>query len=434
MLRVACYGYVKKDSGSVSGANFLILEELLKRGIQIDFFGWKSFNYPAELIGHEHFRFIDLPDKAFLRKSLKRVLPKQLHSLFDRTLGGMIQNLYSQQRDDRILRDAIATESAQTPYDLVLFLGLYAPIRVGGMPTISWAQGTPNTEWPYIKKLRQQIVQYCGWLPYLQFKFFYMLKNPRLRAALEHSDFYICGSQWSRQQMIAYGLAETAVKVLPYPMDLELFKPQLQAYRKNQQKTFLWLGRIDPRKRLDLLMQAYALLLQERQDVHLKIIGSFRHTKGFKTLIDSFEFPSHIDYQSSIDRKDVPALIQSCAVVIQPSEGENFGSSVAEALCCGIPVVLGATNGTREFTVPSCAFIFEDYTPESLKQTMAKVLDSLDQSPVEIALEARQTAERNFAIAKVIDSLEGILQEAAASYLQEVDDSAQTRLDQACSS
>jgi len=62
------------------------------------------------------------------------------------------------------------------------------------------------------------------------------------------------------------------------------------------------------------------------------------------------------------------------------------------------------------------------------------VLDSLDQSPVEIALEARQTAERNFAIAKVIDSLEGILQEAVASYLQEVDDSAQTRLDQACSS
>jgi len=412
VLRVACYGYVKKDSGSVSGANFLILEELLKREVQIDFFGNENFNYLTELQKYKIFRFIELPNKSFFRRSIKQVLPKQVHKLFDRTLGGLIDNLYSINRDNRIMQSAIGVEHIQKPYNLALSLGLYSPFGIADVPIISWAQGTPNTEWLYIKKLRQQIVQYCGWLPYLQFKFFYMLKNPRLRAALKHSDLYICGSQWSRQKMIAYGLNGSAVKVLPYPIDLNRFNPGSEKLAGESRKTFLWLGRIDPRKRLDLLMEAYALLLKDRQDVHLKIIGSLRHTQGYKTLIDTFDFPEYVEYQPSVEQKNIPDLIRSCSVVIQTSEGENFGSAIAEALCCGIPVLLGSTNGTREFTSPSCCFMFEHYTPENIKEKMNKALNTIEQSSVEIAMEARKTAEKNFSTVKVVDDLEAIFKDA----------------------
>jgi len=416
MLKIACYGYIKKDGGSVTGANFLILQELLNRGVQIDFFGWKNFNYPVELVGHENFRFIELPDKAFLRKSLKRFLPQKFHSLFDRTLGGLIQNLYSEKRNQQILHDAIATEHEQQPYDLLVFLSLYAPFRVFDIPVVSWTQGTPNAEWFYIQRLREKIIQYCGLLTYLQFKFFYWLKNPRVKASLKNTDVFICESEWSREQMLACGLQPNVLKVLPYPIDLEVFQPGTQPKAVDRKKTFLWLGRIAPRKRLDLLIEAYTLLLEERQDVHLKIIGGFKHVKGYKKLVDEFEQPEFIEYRESIDRQLIPDLIRACDVVIQTSEGENFGSAVAEGLGCGVPAVVGPTNGTRGFASPGCCFVFEEYTPESVKQTMLEVLDNLEETSTEIALEARKIAEKNFAIAHVVDELQAVFQDTVARF------------------
>ncbi len=119
--------------------------------------------------------------------------------------------------------------------------------------------------------------------------------------------------------------------------------------KQTDTKVFLWLGRSEPRKRLDLLLEAYGLLLQGRQDVRLKIIGGFVWASGYKQLIDRFEYPEYLKYQPSIDRAKVPELMAQCDMLIQPSEGENFGFSVAEALCCGLPVIVGPTNGTKDF-------------------------------------------------------------------------------------
>ena len=181
-------------------------------------------------------------------------------------------------------------------------------------------------------------------------------------------DIIICGSQWSKyrfkDRLIKYGLKSKTVKVLPYPIDINYFKSNSfhSNKKRSESKLFLWLGRSEPRKRLDLLLDAYALLLQERQDVRLKIIGGFAWAPGYKKLIDNFEFPEYLEYQPSIDRAKVPELMAQCDVLIQPSEGENFGLSVAEALCCGLPVIVGPTNGTKDF-ISSSSFVFEDYTP-----------------------------------------------------------------------
>ncbi len=43
-----------------------------------------------------------------------------------------------------------------------------------------------------------------------------------------------------------------------------------------------------------------------------------------------------------VPREAVPDLIRQATAVVQVSENENFGSSIAEALACGVPVVAGA--------------------------------------------------------------------------------------------
>ena len=60
--------------------------------------------------------------------------------------------------------------------------------------------------------------------------------------------------------------------------------------------------------------------------------------------------------------QEVPALLREATVLVQTSENENFGSSVAEALACGTPVVVGPSNGTADY-IDEHSMIFGDYEP-----------------------------------------------------------------------
>lgn len=406
MLRIACYGYAERHGGSSASANFLILEELLKRGFQIDFYGLRDLVYTQELFEYKNFHYVAF---SSLMETFRKVLPSRLNE----SIMPIAFPLFFYRSYYQALQREILAKHQVKQYDLLLFLGLYSPFKIADIPAISWPQGPPQTEWFFIQKHRNTLIALCGIAPYIQLMVFYALKAIRARSEVKISDILICNSQWTKDQLVLYKVKPEIVKVLPYAIGTDFFRVNNSGTAQNRgdTKVFLWLGRIDPRKRLDLLLKAYALVLQERQDVKLKIVGRIGYAKGYKKLIDNFEFPNHIEYQPHIDRLKVPELMAQCDILVQPSEGENFGLSVAEALCYGLPVIVGPTNGTKDYINPS-SFIFEAYNPESLKETMLQAIQAVEQDRDKLTLEARQTAEKNFSVYSIVDRLQGIFQEA----------------------
>jgi glycosyltransferase involved in cell wall biosynthesis len=414
-LRIACYGFVEKNSGSVASANFLILEELLKRGWQIDFYSWRVFPKPQDLFQYHNFRYFEIPDKSWLRAFLTR-LPRPLSQFLEKTLYPLAHLLFVYDSDNKVMRQEILSNHHSDKYDLLLFLGLYAPFRIEDIPVIAWAQAPPQTEWFFIRKLRNQIMELCGLVLYLKLTIFYFGRSFRARKEVKNSDVLIVGSQWSKEQLVLYGVPGDSIWSLPFPIDIDAFRGDcaISEPKRRDTKVFLWLGRCDPRKKLDLMLQAYRLLLKERQDVRLRIIGKMGYAEGYKKLIEQFEFPDYLDYQPFIERVKVKELMAQCDILIQPSEGENFGSSVAEAMCCGLPVIVGPTNGTKDY-ISSSSFVFSAYEPESLKKTMVQAIQAVEQDRDGLAIDARKTAEKNFNISRVVNCLEEIFQKALNS-------------------
>jgi glycosyltransferase involved in cell wall biosynthesis len=406
-LRIACYGFVSKGGGSIIGANFLILEELLKREVQIDFYGRKNYIYPQELCKYQNFNYFDV------KPSLIQVFSELLPSSFKKIIMPIINLSLAHKPSTQLFQQAVVANHQVNKYDLLLSLGYHSGFRIKNVPVISWLQGPPQSSWYFIQKLSKKIISLCGIGLYIKLKVFYALKAKQAKSEFGFSDVFICGSQWSKDWLISYGIKPKKIEILPYSVDLNFFKLNSSRPNKKQSdsKVFLWLGRSEPRKRLDLLLEAHTLLLQERQDVQLKIFGGFIWAQGYKKLIDHFEFPQYLEYKPSIDRAKVPELMEQCDVLIQSSEGENFETSVAEALCCGLPVIVGPTNGTKDFISPS-SFVFEEYTAESLKKTMFQAIEAIEQKREKLALDARETAENNFSVYKIVDSLENIFQEA----------------------
>ncbi|SHL06477.1 glycosyltransferase family 4 protein [Rhodothermus profundi] len=407
-MRIACYALVEQHAGSVASANYLVLEELLRRGHQVDLFAKADFvRKPEGLARWPNFHY-------------RGVLLKELLALRDRwrsLLRGGLERIVEDwiyRKHLEVIARRVAVQHRQDPYDVLLFLGVGAQFQVGGVPVVAWLQGPPQTEWQAIRRLRDRLIELSGRTLYWKLWAFYRHRQRTARRELARCQAVICGSQWSRQHVIAFGVPAERVFALPYPFDLELFCPRpATPPRYPGRRTLLWLGRIDPRKRLDLMLDAFALLLKKRRDVHLEIIGRFTYAPEYRRLIETFPFPEHLTYAPAIARLEVPELLRSVDVVVQPSEDENFGSTVAEALCCGRPVVLGPTNGTGEYC-GEAAFRFERYTPEALCRALETALQAVETDPARLAQVARQTAEQQFDVRRIVDQLEAILARTTA--------------------
>ncbi|CAN5415247.1 hypothetical protein BH10PLA1_BH10PLA1_03440 [soil metagenome] len=402
-LRIACFAFAEEHSGSVSSANFLMLRELLKRGHQIDFFNKRTFLYPEALTQFPNFRYVDTHNKIgeFLSQWLNKI-PTPI----TRFIAGRIDA----RTFARIVVLAMRREHREKPYDLQLFLGITSYGRLANIRTVSWVQGPPMTDGYSIPRHKQQIVQLCGRLMYLQLRAYAWWRGMIGLPPLRNSDYFITGSSWSCGELAKFGVARERAFAIPYPIDLEAFVPNRPPALPDE-PSVLWLGRIVPRKRLDLFLNAAEMLIERGVKLRLTIIGGFAFVPGYRKLIDAFKFPDRLTYKPSIERTNVCQLMSQTDLVLQPSECEDFASTPAEALACGVPVVIGPTNGTRDYT-DNAAIVFDRYDATSVADAVEQMLKQIRQAPAEVADRSRATAERHFRLAGIVDQLEAILYDA----------------------
>jgi glycosyltransferase involved in cell wall biosynthesis len=402
---IVAYGFVDREGGSVASASYLILKRLLERGHAIEFHAIDGFIKPAGLIGRPGFTYVPTaiaPIRAGWR-IVETAVPRRL--LKGVTFG--YAQLSNAAHERKIARE-IRRRHAANPFDVLLVLGMLPPFRVAGLPCVSWPQGAPNGEWNALQSLRDIVVRHGGAAIYRALGALYAYKQSCARRAIRRADILICGSRWSVENWVSLGVPRADCHALPYPVALDHFRPDRRDSRDPSVTTFLWLGRIVPRKRLDLLLDAYQRLRRDRQDIRLKIIGRFEYVGQMRALLDHFGPEDGVEYREFVARDDVPALLRSVDVLVQPSENEDIGSSVLEALACGTLPIVGPTNGTLDYLSPS-SIVFDAYTPESLKSAMTHAIAILQAKRAEIATEVRAQAERTFSIDAVVTGVEATL-------------------------
>jgi glycosyltransferase involved in cell wall biosynthesis len=411
-VRLGVSGFVSEQAGSVASANALLLRELLLLGHKIDFFSKSSFVDPRPAVGDlEGFRFFNVtntgPDR--LRQRLSRV-----------PVAGFLAGLVDSTTYSRLLVSEMTRKHAEERYDLCLWLGEFSRGRTNALPVVSFLQGPPGTDARSIVERFDEIKALAGFGKAIKWRTLALLRLSRIGLPpLALTDYFIVGSQISKETLkTVYGVRNERIFTLPYPIDLNLFHLNvLRPFGSGEGAGSLracWLGRVIPRKRLDLFLDGAALAIREGIDVRLTLVGGIGFVPGYEKLIEAFPFPDRLRWERGIPRAKVPALLGEHDVLVQPSDEENFGSSVAEAQACGLPVIVGRTNGNSDYLCSRDIHLRDD-RPETLASALRELSLRKAEGRLGDPAESRRCAEQYFSLDRVTKSLVGILQSVIAA-------------------
>lgn len=125
----------------------------------------------------------------------------------------------------------------------------------------------------------------------------------------------------------------------------------------------IFIGRIHPKKGCDLLIEAFHRTLALDPDWHLLIVGpdQVNWRADLERLSQTLGIKDRITWAGLLrDERKWSALAVS-EIFVLPSHQENFGIVVAEALACGIPVLISnQVNIWREIKSEHAGFVEED--------------------------------------------------------------------------
>ena len=97
------------------------------------------------------------------------------------------------------------------------------------------------------------------------------------------------------------------------------------------------MGRLDPGKRFDLVIDSFADVAPDHPDWRLVILGDGPERGALAERIDRHGLSERIALPGAVARPD--SVLERCRLFVLASDYEGFPNALCEAMACGLPVV-----------------------------------------------------------------------------------------------
>jgi glycosyltransferase involved in cell wall biosynthesis len=223
-----------------------------------------------------------------------------------------------------------------------------------------------------------------------------------LRMAGRRSQLVAAATPGLLEECLTLGFSPGKLALLPNGLVLPPF-PVRSSYREGS--LIVTVGRLEPPKRHDLLLEAVASIATERE-LELVLVGSGAHKSELKERARTLGIAERVTFTGFVH--DPHRYISSADVFALATDHEGFGNVVVEALACGVPTVVSDVPYGPRFILGTTR-IGRLVKPGSAAMLAEALRLALDRAPTdEERAEGRRRAE-DFSIDRVAARFEEII-------------------------
>lgn len=203
---------------------------------------------------------------------------------------------------------------------------------------------------PFVATARGSDVTQIGEMP-----------RPRARIleACKSAAHIITVSQSLNDRLVAMGVSADKISTLRNGIDSEKFHPVDEARAEVCRDTglsmdkpiVLFAGWLIPRKRVDIVLRAVALL----PDVQVLIVGDGPLASQLQALARQLNIEYRAVFVGKKAPDKMPKFFSAANLLCLPSEREGWANVMLEAMACGAPVVARAVDGALELITSEVA-------------------------------------------------------------------------------
>lgn len=183
-------------------------------------------------------------------------------------------------------------------------------------------------------------------------------------------------------ELRSMGVPSQNISIAPCGVDIDAFSPDGPAEPRDLPHRIVSIGRLVPRKGVDLVILALGILAaQGMDDVELVVAGSAEGPAArdpeiarLRQIARGCGVEDRVIFRGPVARDSVPALLRSADAVVCTPWYEPFGIVPLEAMACGVPVVAAAVGGLIDTVIDGVTGM---HVPPRNAQAVAEALAEL---------------------------------------------------------
>jgi glycosyltransferase involved in cell wall biosynthesis len=207
--------------------------------------------------------------------------------------------------------------------------------------------------------------------------------------SIKNATRIIAVSQATKKDILKFypQITENKISVVHHGFDVQLFSQKisqqeseelLKNYKLKAKSYILYVGAIQPRKNLEVLIEAFEKVkiksASRRTELKLVIAGApaWQYEATLEKIAQS-KFKKDIIVTGTVPFADLAVLYQNAAVFVFPSLYEGFGIPVLEAMASGVPVIV-ANNSSLPEVAGEAALYFDTTDAAALAACLERVM------------------------------------------------------------
>ncbi len=193
-----------------------------------------------------------------------------------------------------------------------------------------------------------------------------------LKKVLKQADLILTASERTKKDILKYSKTNSKITIIPLGISHPNKKEKPTPVKQNPY--FLYLGTIEPRKNISLLIDAFLELKKEHKITHKLILTGKIGWKS-KKIIKKAKISPEIILTNYINEKEKHNLYKNADIFIYPSIYEGFGLPPLEAMSYKIPVIT-STGGSLKEIYGNYALQFDPQDKTKLKNHIISILNN----------------------------------------------------------